>query len=242
MKKGYRVAGLLILLLIVSVFLSGCGGVKASKFTQDNVQQIMDEVKNSKDLTGEEHALLVAALVRYKLQKGLVLEGKAVGEIIEEQRKIKAEYEAQEAEKKRLAEEEQKKEAAVAAELNNYLVITPTKKGFQEKDIYAGEFNDYIQITFAFYNKGAKDIRAFRGNTTFTDLFGEKVYSTNLTYDGGVKAGETKTWLGVIKYNQFMDEHSRFKAKELKSLKFVWMPRSILFTDGTTIGLTDYKK
>ncbi len=152
MKLNFRVIGLTLVLLLVAMVITGCSGVKSSKFTQDNVSQILKQVKNSKNLTGEENTLLLASMVRYKMQPRLVLEGKTVGEVIEEQRKIKAEYEAQQAEKKRLAEAAQKKEAAIAAELNNYLVITPTRKGFQEKNIYSGEFNDYIQITFAFHN------------------------------------------------------------------------------------------
>ena len=111
------------------------------------------------------------------------------------------------------------------------------KKEFQQKNIYAGEFDDYIQISFAFHNKSTKDIRAFRGVTAFTDLFGEKVYSSNLTYDEGVKAGETKNWTGVIKYNQFKDDHSKFKGMELKNLKFTWRARGIIFSDGTSVGM-----
>ena len=55
-----------------------------------------------------------------------------------------------------------------------------------------------------------------------------------------MKAGETKNWTGVIKYNQFMDDHSKFKGMELKSLKFAWVPRGIIFSDGTSVG-TDGK-
>ena len=33
---------------------------------------------------------------------------------------------------------------------------------------------------------------------------------------------------------------SKFKGMELKSLKFAWMPRGIIFSDGTSVG-TDGK-
>ena len=236
MQKRFRVSAFILFAVTIVLIFTGCGGVKTTKFTKDNVQQVMEEVNKSKDLTGEEHSLLIAAMIRHKMNKEQSFEGKTVGDVIEEQKKLKAEYDAQEAEKKRLAEETKKKEAAIAAELNQYLVVTPTKKEFQGKNIYAGEFEDHILITFAFQNKSAKDIKAFRGNTTFNDLFGEKIYSTNLTYDQGIKAGETKTWVGSIKYNQFMDDHSRFNNKSLENMKFVWTAKAIMYSDGTKIG------
>lgn len=109
MKMNFRVIGLTLVLLLVAVVITGCSGVKSSKFTQDNVSQILEQVKNSKDLTGEENALLLASMVRYKMQPRLVLEGKTVGEVIEEQRKIKAEYEAQQAEKNAWLKKRKKK-------------------------------------------------------------------------------------------------------------------------------------
>jgi len=234
-----RSTHLMIFALIIVFLISGCGSVKSMKFTSDNVQQVMDEIGKSKDLTGEEHSLLLAAMIRYKMQKSQAFEGKTVSEVIAEQRKLKADYDAQEAEKKRLADEAKKKAAAIAAELSQYLIVTPTNKGFREKNIYSGQFEDYILFTFAFQNKGSKDIRAFRGNTAFSDLFGEPIYSTNLTYDEGIKAGQTKTWEGSVKYNQFIEQHSRLKNKNLDALKFVWTAKSILFADGTTIGETN---
>ena len=231
------ITGFMLLLITLSLLMTGCGtGVKSTKFTKDNIQQVLETVNKSKDLTGEEHALLTGAVIRDQFQKGNVLDGKTVGEAIEEQRRLKIEADAREAEKKRLAEEVRKKEEAIASELSQYLLVTFTKKDFRPKNIHAGEFEDSILITFAFKNNGAKNIRAFRGITRFNDLFGENLYSANLSREDGIKVGETKTWTGSLKYNQFMDEHKRFNGAEYNNIKFEWKASAIIFEDGTTLG------
>ena len=79
-----------IVLILLSLFLFSCGNVKDLKFTKDNQVQIMDKARNSKDITEEEIGFLMAASLRYFLSKRS-LEGKTVGELINEQKKIYAE-------------------------------------------------------------------------------------------------------------------------------------------------------
>ena len=127
------------------------------------------------------------------------IEGKTVGQLIIEQRKIAAEAEAKKKEAKRLAEEAAKKEAQVAAELSKNIIVAPFKKSFHKADWQNGQYEDLIAIAFVFENKSNKDIKAFKGDAVFKNAFGETIQKTDLTYDKGIKAGQKKNWDGSIK-------------------------------------------
>jgi hypothetical protein len=169
------------------------------------------------------------------------LEGKHVKDIIAEQKKIVEEMDAKEKESKRLAEEAAKKEAAIAAELANYIVVAPFKKTFHKADIMSGDFEDLINLDFAFENKGQKDIRAFKGVVKFKDLFGDVIHSSNISYDGTIKAASKKNWSGSLKFNQFTDSHVKLRDTELANMKSEWIPKAIIFSDGTKIGVEPEK-
>ena len=42
----------------------------------------------------------------------------------------------------------------------------------------------------------------------------------------------------MIEYNQFLNPHQQLRNTELKDMKVVWMPESVIFTDGSKIGGT----
>lgn len=222
--------------IIFLVLFVGCSNVKDLEFTGKNTDEIMEKVRKNKDLTGEENGLLMAAMMRYTMTEQS-LKGRRVKDLIAEQKKIVDETEAKEKEAKRLAEEAAKKEAAIAAELVKYISVAPFKKSFQQADLMSGEYEDRINITFVFDNKGQKDIRAFKGVTKFKNLFGEEIYSTNLSYDAGIKAGSRKNWNGSLQYNQFIASHVKLRDTDLSNMKFEWIPKAIIFADGSTIGV-----
>jgi len=228
-----RLFGVCCLLLLVA-----CGSVKDLRFTKDNTENVMEKVRKSRDLTGEEVQLLLAATMRNAFEQG-TFEGKTVGQVIKEQRKLTQDAEAREKEEERLADEAKKREDSLAAVLLEYLTVAVYDKGFHQADIYSGEYQDYISTKFAFENRGQRDIRAFRGTVVFRDLFGKEIYSTGLAYDEGIKAGQKKNWAGTIKYNQFEDGLVRLRSKDLPNLKVEWKPKTILFADGSALGDTE---
>jgi hypothetical protein len=81
---------------------------------------------------------------------------------------------------------------------------------------------------------GSKDIRAFDGVLTFTDLLDNAILSSKIAINEPLKAGSVLSWRGGIKYNQFMDEHQRLRNEQQKNLKIRFMTRKILFADGTS--------
>lgn len=226
-----KIAGAIILLLIL-----GCNNANDLRFTGKNTEEVMQKIRQSKDLTGEEVGFLVAGMARYAITDKS-LEGKAVKDVIAEQKKIAQEAETREAEARRLAEEAAKKEAALAAELAKYIVLAPYKKSFTKADFMSGTYEDRINMTFVVENKGAKDIRAFKGITKFKDLFGEEITSSQFSCDQPIKAGQKGTWSGSKNYNQFDVSDKKFRNTELVDMKFEWIPKAIIFTDGTTLDI-----
>lgn len=226
------------LLLIIVPALVACSvgsNVKSIKFTKENKDQVLEAVKKSKDLTGEEVGLFTAAMVRYALS-GDSLEGKTVGQVIAEQKKIRDDAEARAQEERRLAEEARKKEEALAAEIRKYLILTVYEKGFLARDIYAGRYEDYITFKVAAQNTGTRSIRGFRGTVIFKDLFGETIKEVNLSEDTGLGPGEKKNYEYTLKYNQFIDSDVKLQEKALSNMKVEWQPKTVLFTDGTKLG------
>lgn len=112
--------------------------------------------------------------------------------------------------------------------------IKLVNKGFKDSNIRAGDFEDVITFAFIIENLTDRDIRAFDGLVTFTDLLDNKVISISLAINDPLGAHKTVNWSGGIKYNQFMDEHQRLRSAIMGNIKVAFTPRKALFADGTT--------
>jgi hypothetical protein len=120
--------------------------------------------------------------------------------------------------------------------LRKALALSVVEKGFIPSDPSANRYQDLITIKCSYSNGSEKDIRAFTGAVVFQDLFGKEIFRANITISDPIVVGQQSTWVGTIKYNQFMDAHQRIRNTELKDLTVVWVPASILFADGTRVG------
>ncbi|MDI1243514.1 MAG: hypothetical protein PSX80_16510 [bacterium] len=95
---------------------------------------------------------------------------------------------------------------------------------------------DTVTVDFRFTNNGAKDITGFKGEAVFTDMFGDSIKSTNLSYDNEtIKAGQTKNWSGSLNYNEFIASDTKFRDVRPDKMKFAFNPISIHFSDGTKL-------
>lgn len=63
-----------------------------------------------------------------------------------------------------------------------------------------------------------------------------------MTISDSIKAGEKAAWSGAIKYNQFIANHQNLRNAEMENMKVVWLPESVLFEEGTTMGASDGAK
>ena len=120
------------------------------------------------------------------------------------------------------------------------LNITLVSKGFKDKNIQAGDFEDDITFSLAIKNIAERDIRAFDGVLTFTDLLDNEIMSLKLAINEPVRAGTTLNWKGAIKYNQFMDANQRLRSARQENLKLKFTPRKFLFKDGSVEEYGDH--
>ncbi len=196
-------------------------------------------------MTVEEARLLQAYLLRHEMGKAVSskdaakLSGKTIGDLIKEERDLEATAKAEQAKQDKLAAEAKAKEEAAAQQLRKAINLTVFSKSFLESDFHEGRYEDLIVIACVYENTAGKDVRAFTGAVKFADLFGKEIFTSNLTIQDAVKAGEKATWRGTIRYNQFIESHQALRNAELKDMQITWLPRQILFADGSKIGLDE---
>ncbi len=212
---------LVILLFIFFIFFS-CSSPLDKKYSEQTFETDAKEIKESGKLSDEDALIMAGWILKAKLG-GEKLEGKTYSEIIEEAKNYKKEQDLL-AEKSKLEEEEKRQKFSSA------LTVAMYNKGFQKYD-----YEEYLTYSLAFNNKSDKDIRAFKGSLSIQDLFDSEIKSINLTIDDPIKAGETFKGTYTTDYNQFKDEDSRLKSKDMEDIKIVWTPEKIIFTDGSTL-------
>ena len=240
-KKSQILSVVLVAILGLGVLTACAKDPKQLRITEANKETFLEELKPMKGLTFEESGLLFQYMLRTGMgeafgQKEPSPVGKTVGDLIAAERARQDKEKRESDEQERLAKEAKAKEEALAAELRKAITFTVFGKDFQDADVMAGRYSGVIIVRCAYQNLSGKDVRAFTGILRFTDLFGKEVFSSGLTISDLVAAGEKATWTGTIEFNQFSDEHRRFRDAELSNLKVVWTPKQILFADGSKLG------
>lgn len=219
-----------VIYLIAALFLFvSCSSPMENKYSEETFEKDLKEIKEANALDSNEASLLVMYFMRAKF-KGDNLDGKTYKQILEEAKELKAKEIEEEKEQKELAEKVRKEKEEKMALLKEVVTVSLVDKGY-------GEYNyqDYISYEFAFENKTDKNITAFTGQVTFTDLFDKEIKKLKLTYDDGIKAKTVIKYNASTDYNQFMDDDKLLKSKKIEQIKMVWEPEKILFSDGTTL-------
>jgi hypothetical protein len=114
------------------------------------------------------------------------------------------------------------------------LSITLHKKGYRERDLNAGFDKDVISFGVSFTNLTEKDMRAFDGVLTFTDLLDNKIESFPLAINMSLNAGANLDWDGQIEHNKYINSRERLHRQEIGNLKIIFTARKVLFADGST--------
>ncbi len=110
------------------------------------------------------------------------------------------------------------------------LVPTLVSKGFETGTYGRAE----ITFSISFKNETGRDIRAFDGLLTFTDLLDNEIHGAKLAVNDPVARGASLTWVGSLNYNQFMSEHERLKTAEQENMRVIFRINKVLFADGET--------
>ncbi len=230
------------IVVFCGLLLCGCSKDPHNvRITEKNKDTFMDDIKDMKGLTVDEARLLVAFQIRRGMSNAFGASaqdpsGKTVGELLAQLKKQAAEEKTEADRQKRLADEAKAKADALTSELRKSIDLTVYDKGFRPANPLGGSFSAQINIKCVYQNNSTKDIRAFRGKVRFTDLFGSEIFTTGLTISDPIAAGKKGNWDGVIEYNQFVSQHQQLRNTELKDMKVIWLPESVIFADGSKIG------
>src|SRR6266699_1341617 len=138
------------------------------------------------------------------------------------------------------AHAEQARKAQVdAAALAPLLVVTLVKKTYLPRNPDSEQYEDYISLAFAYQNKGEKAIRAFQGDATFLDTFGDSIYSAHLKVDLPLTPGQTRREPArIVRVNPFRVAHQRLRDTPLDKMKLVWQTSDVVFADGSRMSLS----
>jgi hypothetical protein len=218
-------------------FATACS-IKNAKITETNKEQLMEDAAWSMGIAGEELTLLSSAFQDSYLTGGK-LEGKTIGEVLADQKRIIAEEEKSKHAKED-AEEMRLREIHKKAELEKYIKITPVKKTFLPTGIYDGVFDSVFRIELVVHNNSDKDIKTFSGIMTFRDRANNillRRVETNYSIVGkDIKAGEKRQWISIQTYNENNPDDKAFKNAALENLVFEWQAMRIVLSDGKILG------
>jgi hypothetical protein len=219
-----------LLSLFTGLFLlTSCSNPLDRKYSEETVKEDMKELVESGKVDSTDIKFIGTYMVR-SVMLGEELEGKTYGEMLENAQNLRKKQEAQEAEEKALAEKIIREELEKREQFSKVVIVALYDKGYTEYD-----YQDYLTYGIAYENKSDKDIRAIKGSIQINDLFDDKIKAINITEDEGIPSGETLRMTYTTDYNQFRDEDTRLRSKDLKDLKVVWTPIKIIFADGTTL-------
>jgi hypothetical protein len=133
---------------------------------------------------------------------------------------------------------EQARVDSVKHELAPLLAVSVVKKTFLPRDPASEQYEDYISLAFAYKNAGTKAIRAFQGDATFLDAFGDSIYSAHLKVDMALAPGQTRREPArIVRVNPFRVAHQRLRDTPLEKMKLVWETTDVLFADGSRVSL-----
>ena len=134
---------------------------------------------------------------------------------------------------------ERARQDSVRKLLDPLLVVTVVKKTYLPKNPDAEQYEDYISLAFAYQNKGDKAIRAFQGDATFLDTFGDSIYSAHLKVDLPLTPGQTRREPArIVRVNPFRLAHQRLRDTPLDKMKLVWETSDVVFADGSRLSVT----
>ena len=216
-----------IILLLSAFLIISCSNPLNRKYDEAKMEEDGKAIKESGKLDEEDAKLLAGWILRSKFN-GTNLVGKTYNEILDDAKDYKKQQEE-------LAEKAKKEKQERISRYNKAITFTVFDKGFHKADIMNSDFDDKISFDIAIQNKTGKEIKAIKGPLAFYDLFGEALYSANYTQDDPIKPNEVYKTQITLDYNQFDDKLKFLKDKDVKDLKFEYVPEKIIFADGSEL-------
>src|SRR5256885_4456522 len=103
------------------------------------------------------------------------------------------------------------------------VAVSIVKKMYLPKDPASEQYEDYISLAFAYQNKGTKAMRAFQGDATFFDTFGDSIYSAHLKVDMAVAPRQTpREAAPLVRFHPVPAAPPRVRATPPRKMQLVW--------------------
>lgn len=115
------------------------------------------------------------------------------------------------------------------------IVVTIEDKINYEKDTSAWRFFPFVELVCKVENMTDKDIKGVEGTLNINDLFGKQIISINwdiMGEDIPAKGSITQKDYG-IEINEFVDNEMKLYNTDYDDLKFEYIVKQIVYTDGT---------
>jgi hypothetical protein len=221
MKKRY------VFLLIL--LLNSCGPMD-KKFSRKEYKDDLKEIKN----TGiPERDIILLEYYLSKADSTKIAKGTTYKELLEMARNEKMKREIgkfikEDSTKTIIGLQKQKNEL-----VNNIITVSLVSIDLIKTDSADWEFKSSLNI----FNKGNKDINAFKGIITFRDIFGETIRKEEFKYDMILKAGVIKSYNYILNYNKKNAADQMLAESEEEKIVFQFEPSKIIFIDGTEMNL-----
>jgi hypothetical protein len=233
--------GRVLLLLVVLLGFSGCTNPKQTVIPADMNEWETKLKPTINSLSAEERTLLAQYMMRSKLGEAFGGSSRlgtiTVGEAIQEQRRFLEREADKELEAKRLKESLAQEQLALQQEFDRTLSVVLVGKEFHKADYQSSEFQDEIRFTLGIQNKTDKAIKGFKGLLIFKDMFDDTIKGSRLSFDDGVGPKDTIQWVGVLHFNQFIDEDKKLASIPEAKLKLSFEPEVVLFSDGSELKM-----
>jgi len=229
--------------IVFVALLVACSNPKDTKVPASLTQ--MDALKPKLErLSQEDRELFAGYVMRHTMGSALggalglksdpIAENITIGGAIEQQRNFIQVQKQEEAQRVALKADREK----VLGAMRQAALVTLVSKKIQKESGYSGRILDEkLVVTIGFKNTGSKDIDGIKGTLNFTDIFGDELTGVRFSYDETLKAGASGTWSGSrsIKYGLNTNGDRKFADLPDEKFKSVWVPDTIVFTDGSKL-------
>lgn len=224
-------------ILLVFLILMGCSDPKETIIPQDP-DTWEKELKPKIEKLNEEDKKLIAkylagSMIRAAFNGETKLTGtETIGSAIEKQKAADAAEVAKEKAEKELKAKLEAQQAQIKKQFDKVILVT-----FLEKKLVKADYSSQIEFLVGVENKSDKAIVGFKGVVNFYNIFGDKIYSINITDDNSFKPKEAARLKYYVDYNQFMDEDNLIVSTDPQKLKFEFIPETVIFSDGAKLEM-----
>lgn len=212
-NKVWLVGGLIAVLLT-----AGCGSGKDTRsivYHSAESSKIVKQVLSDTSLSQDEKDIF-QALAKAKNQKAL--EGKTVGELLDQGMKLKAQ----------LDKEKETMKQVLSVKILDKMSLDVNRD--------AGRYYQQIQLDVAVANTSQDDIQSFKGKFTIADKDGKELFTAEYTDRKPLMSGVSRTDSLAADINDTNPPEVEAYNAPFTDLQITWEPTAIVYMDGKKIG------